>query len=93
MSVEDLLDKIKHLEEKNAILEKELNDTKEHLKKYTAPKRSKVYYENHKEEIQLKTKDRVIPQDKKKEYNKNYYLRKKEKNKESNNLETLRQIT
>ena len=92
-TTEDLLDKIKHLEEKNAILEKELNDTKEHLKKYTAPKRSKVYYENHKEEIQLKTKDRVIPQDKKKEYNKNYYLRKKEKNKESNNLETLRQIT
>ena len=51
MSVEELLIKIKHLEEKNAILEKELNDTKEHLKKYTAPKRSKVYYENHKEEI------------------------------------------
>ena len=64
MSVEELLDKIKQLEEKNALLEKELTDTKEHLKKYTAPLRSKVYYENHKEEIQLKTKDRLIPQDK-----------------------------
>jgi hypothetical protein len=84
---------ILHLQQELEKTKKELNETKEHLKKYTAPKRSKVYYENHKEEIQLKTKDRVIPQDKKKEYNKNYYLRKKEKNKESNNLETLRQIT
>ena len=80
--MEDLLTKIKKVEEKNAILEIELIETKEHLKKYTAPKRSKVYYENHKEEIQLKTKDRTIPPDKKKEYNKNYYLRKKEKIKE-----------
>ena len=67
MSIEELLTKIKQLEEKNSILEKELTETKEHLKKYTAPKRSKVYYENHKEEIQLKTKDRTIPPDKKKE--------------------------
>jgi len=80
--MEDLLSKIIQLEEKNAILEKELIETKEHLKKYTAPKRSKVYYENHKEEIQLKTKDRTKTPEKKKEYNKNYYLRKKEKIKE-----------
>ena len=33
-------------------LEEELEKTKEHLKKYTAPKeRMKKYYENHKEEI------------------------------------------
>ena len=43
MSVEELLIKIKQLEEKNAILEKELNDTKEHLKKYTAPLRNIIY--------------------------------------------------
>ena len=30
---------------------KELNDVKEHLKKYTAPERSRVYYQTHKHEI------------------------------------------
>ena len=73
------------LKQENEQLKKRVAELEEHLKKYTAPARSKTYYENHKEEIQLKTKDRIIPPDKKKEYNKNYYLRKKEKNKESNN--------
>jgi len=35
--------RIKELEEKNALLETELQATKEHLKKYTAPPSSKVY--------------------------------------------------
>ena len=43
-------DKIKLLEEENEIL-------KEKLKKYTAPTRSKKFYENHKEEIQQKNKE------------------------------------
>jgi hypothetical protein len=42
-------EKIKALEEKNAKLDEELHATKEHLKKYTAPASSKVYYEKHKE--------------------------------------------
>ena len=37
---------------------KELNDTKEHLKKYTAPVYKKQYYENNKEEI-IKKKKRI----------------------------------
>lgn len=37
--------RIKELEERNAQLEDELRTTKEHLKKYTAPPSSKVYYE------------------------------------------------
>ena len=44
-------DKIKELEDELEKTKKELNETKEHLKKYTAPSRSKTYYENHKEEI------------------------------------------
>ena len=36
------------LRERISLLEAELNETKEHLKKYTAPERSKIYYENHK---------------------------------------------
>jgi len=42
---------------KNKQLEEEVNMFKEKLKKYTAPSRSKNYYENHKEEIIKKTKE------------------------------------
>jgi hypothetical protein len=76
--MEELLNKIKILEEENNKLKIELSETNEHLKKYTAPKRSKKYYENHKEELLQKMKINPIPSDKRKEYNKNYYLKKKE---------------
>jgi hypothetical protein len=76
--MEELLDKIKILEEENKTLRIELHETKEHLKKYTAPKRNKKYYETHKEELLNKMKLEPISSDKRKEYNKNYYLKKKE---------------
>lgn len=76
--MEELLHKIKILEEENNILRVELEETKEHLKKYTAPKRNKKYYETHKEEVLNKMKLVPISSDKRKEYNKNYYLKKKE---------------
>jgi hypothetical protein len=83
----EIIDKIKLIEEElyetkeeNKKLQDELNETKEHLKKYTAPKRNKTYYENHKEEILEKMKSNPIPTDKRKEYNKKYYLKKKENN-------------
>jgi len=72
-------EKIKALEEKNAKLEEELQSTKEHLKKYTAPASRKVYYENNKEHILEKMKVNPTPADKRKEYNKKTYLRRKEK--------------
>ena len=50
-------EKIKELEEKNAKLQEELQATKEHLKKYTAPASSKVYYEKHKEEQKQRVKE------------------------------------
>jgi hypothetical protein len=68
----ELLHKIKQLED-------ELNETKQHLKKYTAPKRSKVYYENHKDEINSRSKQDPNYKEKRKEYNKTSYLRRKEK--------------
>ena len=54
MNNDELLNKIKIYEERILCLENELNMTKEHLKKYTAPSNMKKYYENHKEEIKQK---------------------------------------
>jgi predicted RND superfamily exporter protein len=72
MNNEDLLNKIKSLEE-------ELEKTKEHLKKYTAPSYKKIYYENNKEKLLEKMKSNPVPSDKRKEYNRQSYLRRKEK--------------
>jgi len=67
------------LREKIKLLEEELNKTKEHLKKYTAPSRNKNYYQNHKEIIIENVKNNPIDPEKKKEYNRNSYLRRKKK--------------
>ena len=76
-------ERIQELTERNSKLEEELAATKEHLKKYTAPKRSKTYYENHKEDIIKRVKEykqltnytyKVSPE-KKKEYNRRAYLK------------------
>ena len=80
-------EKIKALEEKNAKLEQELQATKEHLKKYTAPASRKVYYENNKEEHKQRVKEYKektnysanLSSEKKKEYARRAYLNKKEK--------------
>jgi hypothetical protein len=49
-------EKIKQLEEEIISLKNELEKTKEHLKKYTAPTYKKQYYENNKETIKEKHK-------------------------------------
>ena len=61
-------------------LNKELEETKEHLKKYTSPERNKKYYNEHKKEIIAKQKP--TSSEKRKEYNRNSYLRRKEKENE-----------
>jgi len=73
-----------NLEEENKILKLEiekikidLKETKELLKKYTCPERNKKYYNNHKEEIIAKQKP--VSSEKRKEYNKISYLRRKTK--------------
>ena len=51
MNNEELLNKLKNTEEENKILQYELIQTKQHLKKYTAPSSRKEYYINNKEVI------------------------------------------
>jgi hypothetical protein len=85
MNNDELLIKIKSYEERILYLENELNQTKEHLKKYTAPSNMKKYYENHKEEIKQKVKEYkintnyVVPKEVIKERNKRAYQKRKEK--------------
>lgn len=75
----------------NKINEYELNtnELKEKLKKYTAPKRNKTFYENHKEEIIKKNKEYIKKNkdnlkkpdpEKIKEYNKKAYEKRKQQN-------------
>jgi hypothetical protein len=77
-------EKIKALEEELELLKKELMETKENLKKYTAPSRSKTYYENHKDELLEKMKKYKQTPEQIKERNKKAYLKRKEKMKEIN---------
>ena len=78
-------EKIKEMEEQISNLETELQATKEHLKKYTAPSYKKEYYEKNKEAIKErvkkcreKTNYNSTPEQRK-EYNRISYLRRKEK--------------
>ena len=74
------------LYEKIKILEEENTELKNKLKTYTAPTRNKNYYEKHKEDIIQKSKeykDNLAPE-KKKEYARRAYLKKKEKMKNIN---------
>jgi hypothetical protein len=78
-------EQIKELEEKISKLEEDLQATKEHLKKYTAPPSSKVYYEKHKELVKERVKKcrekttYTSTPEQRKEYNKQAYLRRKVK--------------
>ena len=77
----------------NLLLKEEIDLLKEKLKNYTASKRSKKFYETHKEEIKQKVieyKEKTnynsnIPKEKKQEYNKRAYLKKKEKIEDNKN--------
>jgi hypothetical protein len=86
MDNEELLNKLKLKDEQINTLQNELNETKEHLKKYTSPIRNKKYYSNHKEEMIEKTKEykNNLSCEKKKEYARTAYLKKKEKMKNEN---------
>jgi len=76
---------IKELEEENVKLKHELRTTKEHLKKYTAPSSRKEYYEKNKTLINDRNKkykentNYKPTQEQKKEYNRQAYLKRKEK--------------
>ena len=87
MSIDELIKENIFLKDENNKIKTELDNVKEHLKKYTSPIRSKIFYKNHKEEIKSKVKeykektnyDKNISKDKKSEYNKKAYQKKKDK--------------
>ena len=85
MNVDEIIIKNKLLEEELQKTKDELIQTKEHLKKYTAPTSSKIYYEKHKEAHKQRVKEykekinyKPTPEQKK-EYNRREYLKRKEK--------------
>ena len=74
----------KSLKQENEELKKRVAELEERLKKYTAPARSKTYYENHKEELLEKMKKYKPTPEQIKEKNRKAYLKRKEKMCESN---------
>ena len=65
------------LKQENEELKKRITELEEHLKKYTAPTRSKTYYENHKEELLEKMKKYKPTPEQIKEKNRKAYLKRK----------------
>ena len=74
--------RIEELTKRCTALESELKETKEKLKKYTAPERNREFYKLHKEEMLNRNKEyyreKVTPE-KRKEYARTAYLNQKEK--------------
>ena len=73
------MDELQVLKQENEELKNKIIELEERLKKYTAPSRSKTYYENHKEELLEKMKKYKQTPEQIKERNKKAYLKRKEK--------------
>ena len=77
------MEEIDIIKNENAELKQKIVELEERLKKYTD--NTKKYYENHKEEIKQKVKEYKektnykVSDEKKKEYNRQAYLNRKEK--------------
>jgi hypothetical protein len=79
------MDEVQVLKKENEELKNKVLELEERLKKYTAPARSKTYYENHKEELLEKMKKYKQTPEQIKERNKKAYLKRKEKMEEEKN--------
>lgn len=73
------MDENQLLKNENEYLKNKVVELEEKLKKYTAPSRSKIYYENHKDELLEKMKKYKQTPEQIKERNRKAYLKKKEK--------------
>ncbi len=73
------MDENQLLRKENEDLKNKVVELEEKLKKYTAPSRSKIYYENHKDELLEKMKKYKQTPEQIKERNRKAYLKKKEK--------------
>jgi len=73
------MDEKETLKKEIEFLKNKVIELEDKLKKYTAPSRSKVYYENHKDELLEKMKKYKQTPEQIKERNKKAYLKRKEK--------------
>ena len=73
------MDEVQLLRKENEDLKNKVVELEEKLQKYTAPSRSKIYYENHKDELLEKMKKYKQTPEQIKERNRKAYLKKKEK--------------
>lgn len=99
----ELLNTNNLLEQEIKTLKNELAEIKDHLKKYTAPERSRRYYQAHKKEIYEKSKENTAKwkaenKDRIKIHNRTAYLKRKqkmldEKNKENEIKEQIVKMT
>lgn len=89
MNNEELIKENEMLKERIKCLENELVDTKEHLKRYTAPAHKKEYYEKNKEEIKKKHKEYKPTEEQTKKWARTAYLKKKEKIEKEKLMEKL----
>jgi hypothetical protein len=80
------MDEVQLLKKENEELKNKVIELEERLKKYTAPARSKTYYENHKEELLEKMKKYKPTPEQIKEKNRKAYLKRKEKLQQENLL-------
>ena len=80
------MDELQILKQENEEMKNKIIELEERLKKYTAPARSKTYYENHKEELLEKMKKYKPTPEQIKERNKKAYLKRKEKMENETNL-------
>ena len=80
------MDETQLLKKENEELRNKVIELEERLKKYTAPARSKTYYENHKEELLEKMKKYKPSSEQIKEKNRKAYLKRKEKLQQENLL-------
>ena len=71
------MDEVQLLKKENEELKNKVIELEDKLKKYTAPARSKTYYENHKDELLEKMKKYKQTPEQIKERNKKAYLKKK----------------
>jgi hypothetical protein len=80
------MDEVQLLKKENEELKNKVIELEEKLKKYTAPARSKTFYENHKEELLEKMKKYKPTPEQIKEKNRKAYLKRKEKLQQENLL-------
>ena len=77
--MDDKDSRIKELEAENLSLKEELENTKQHLKRYTNPERKQRYYEKNKELVIEKSKKYKSTAEQRKVYNRKSYLNRKAK--------------